>query len=430
MPSLTFKMEYIRRVHDRYHKASRDEKGKILDDLCRVCRVHRKHALRLLSRPKPAARIPIRRPRRPLYSPAIIPVLTTLWKSTGYLCAERLKAALPLWMEHARPRFRLSADMERQLLAISPRQMDRRLAKVKSRAKRAVYGTTKPGSLLKRMIPVRTDFWDVRKPGFQEIDLVSHSGPCASGDFLHTLNATDIQTTWVERQAVLGKSQEAVLDGLRTIESRLPFPLLGIDSDNGSEFINDHLLTYCQTRKPKIQFTRSREYKKDDNAHIEQKNWTHVRKLLGYERYDSPRAQAAINNLYDDLRLFQNLFQPSMKLKTKVHRGSRLIRRYDTPQTPFERLRAYPQHDPAKVQSLLELRRSLDPFTLSQTIDHKLGHIYALVNRRPPRPRFSSPPTHPFWNKQIYGWRAVHHRGLMKKATKTTFTVSKGGKAR
>ena len=232
---------------------------------------------------------------------------------------------------------RLTDALEAQVRRISPRQIDRCLRADKRTLRRRQYGRTKPGTLLKHQIPLRTDRWDVQEPGFTEIDLVAHSGDRADGEFLHSLNVTDIHTTWVETRAVLGKGQLRVRAALDEIRRALPFRLRGIDSDNGSEFINDHLRRYCGRRR--IQFTRGRPYKKDDNAHIEQKNWTHVRKVLGYVRYDSEPALAAINAVYADLRLLQNLFLPTVKLVTKERVGARVRRRYDRPQTPLERVR-------------------------------------------------------------------------------------------
>ena len=225
--------------------------------------------------------------------------------------------------------------------------------------KNRLYGRTKPGTLLKHHIPIKTDCWDVTTPGFTEVDLVSHSGNSAQGDFIHSLNTTDIHSTWVESRAVMGKGQTRVLLAMQEIDKALPFKLLGIDSDNGSEFINYHLKAFCDQRK--IQFTRGRPYKKDDNAHVEQKNWTHVRKLVGYVRYDSEAALAALNALYADLRLLQNLWLPSVKLVKKTRVGSRLRRQYAAPQTPFERVRACPEADPVKVAELTRLRKRLDP---------------------------------------------------------------------
>ena len=228
---------------------------------------------------------------------------------------------------------------------------------------------------------------------------------------MHSLNLTDIHTTWVETAAVLGKSQIMVQTALAELRQALPFRLRGIDSDNGSEFINQHLYDYCQAQE--IQFTRGRPYKKDDNAHIEQKNWTHVRKLLGYLRYDSPAAQAAIHALYrHELRLFQNLFLPSVKLLRKERVGARVRRRYDVPRTPLERVLACPETTPERVAELQRQRDRLDPFALAAAIDQKLERIFALANphhrpqastappasvpvRRRVRPRLSLPPNAP-----------------------------------
>src|SRR5487761_1977735 len=201
-------------------------------------------------------------------------------------------------MPWIRPRFRLTPEIEGQLLQISARSIDYRLRPEKRKLRRRLYGRTKPGTLLKRHIPLKTDHWDVKAPGFTEIDLASHSGNSASGDFCYSLNVTGIHTGWTETRAVLGKEQQGVRDALEAVRQALPFPLRGIDSDNGSEVINSYLWRYCQARA--VQFTRGRPYKKDDNAHIEQKNWTHVRKLIGYDRYDTAAAVEAMNALYTD----------------------------------------------------------------------------------------------------------------------------------
>src|SRR2546428_4201441 len=284
-------------------------------------------------------------------------------------------------MPWKRKRFRLSAATERQLLSISPRQIDRRLRAKKTQRKRRIYGRTKPGHLLKHHIPVKTDSWEVTSPGFTEVDLVSHSGNSGAGEFAHTLNVTDIHTTWTESRAVLGRGQATIEGALQEVEKALPFRLLGVDSDNGSEFINWHLQAWCQRKQ--IQLTRGRPYKKDDNAHIEQKNWTHVRKLLGWERYDTQNAVDAMNDLYRrELRLWLNLYLPSVKLLKKIHVGSKLRRVYDGPKTPLERVVASKQGDAAQLSILKELQRSLDPFQLAKTIDRKLERIYRLANRR------------------------------------------------
>jgi hypothetical protein len=248
--------------------------------------------------------------------------------------------------------------------------------------------------LLKHHIPLKTDHWDVDVPGFTEIDLVSHSGNSASGDFCYSLNVTDIHTGWTETRAVLGRGQQGVRDALEAIRQALPFPLRGIDSDNGSEFINDHLFRYC--RGQAIQFTRGRPYKKDDNAHIEQKNWTHVRRLLGYVRYDSEAAREAIDDRYRyELRLFQNLFLPSVKREKKERIGSRRRRHYEAPQTPFQRVVASPVADPGRVAELRRQHERLDPFQLSATVQRKLEAIFRLraeeSRNAPPKPDDAPP---------------------------------------
>ena len=323
------------------------------------------------------------------YGRATIAALQTIWEAAGYPWSVRLKALLPLWLPWARRQLHLRPLVEQQLRRISPRQIDRRLAPQRRQLRKRLYGRTKPGTLLKHHIPLKTDRWDVAVPGFTEIDLVAHCGSLGDGEFVHSLNVTDIHTTWVETAAVLGKSQVAVQTALEALRQAMPFRLRGIDSDNGSEFINQHLWDYCQAQE--IQFTRGRPYKKDDNAHIEQKNWTHVRKLLGYVRYDSPAAQAAIQTLYrGDLRLFENFFLPSVKLQRKERVGGRVRRRYDAPQTPLDRVLACAEIPEDVAAQLRRQRARLDPFALARAIEHQLERIYALAN-----PRHSPAPAPP-----------------------------------
>ena len=376
------KWEYLKAIYTRYRKASKHLRALILNEFCQVCGYHRKYAIRLLNGPAPQPPPKQRhKNRRPTYGPKVISLLSAIWEAAGYPCSQRLKALLPLWLPWAQKHLPISVPCQRQLLKISPSTIDRRL-KVKRRLlKKRLYGRTKPGTLLKHHIPIKTDSWDVNSPGFTETDLVSHSGNSEKGEFIHSLNVTDIHSTWVESRAVMGKGQTGVLSAMKEIEQALPFKLLGIDSDNGSEFINYHLKAFCEQKG--IQFTRGRPYKKDDNAHIEQKNWTHVRKIFGYLRYDSSEALNAMNDLYcNELRLLQNLFLPSMKLVRKVRLGSKLKRRYDKPLTPLERLLTCPQADPAKVAELKKLRDGTDPFKLAKTIELKLDRIYRLANQR------------------------------------------------
>ena len=374
--SPTGRREYLAKLRERYEVAGRAERSRLLSEAVAMTGYHRKAVIRHLRRRRAGPRRRRGRPRQ--YGPATVRALRAVWTAAGYPWAVRLKALLPLWLPRLRPS--VSTAVARQLGRISPRQIDRLLAAEKRHVRRRLYGRTKPGTLLKHHVALRTDRWNVTVPGFTEVDLVAHSGDRATGDFAHTVNQTDIVTTWVESAAVLGKSQVRVQQALEAVRQRLPFRLVGIDTDNGSEFLNAHLLKYC--RGLDIQFTRGRPYKKDDNAHIEQKNWTHVRKLVGYERYDTDAAVAALNVLYQDVRLLQNLFLPTVKLVAKERVGARTRRRYDTPRTPLDRVRTCPQADRARVAALRALQRRLDPFALAARIDRQLERVYALASRR------------------------------------------------
>jgi hypothetical protein len=360
------KWEYVRAIYERYRQADRKRKHAILNEFCVNTGYHRKYAIRLLNGPPPgkAARGAGRTRRRGLsYSREMLSILAAVWEAAGYPWSVRLKALLPLWMPWIGKRFHVRPEIARQLLSISPRQMDRRLRANKTQQKRRIYGRTRPGLLLKHQIPVKTDSWDVSTPGFTEVDLVSHSGNSADGEFAHTLNVTDIHTSWTESRAVLGKGQTGVKEALNEVESTLPFRLLGVDSDNGSEFINWHLKQWCESKE--IQLTRGRPYKKDDNAHVEQKNWTHVRKLLGWDRYDSLDAVETINDLYrNELRLWLNLYQPSVKRVKKTRVGSKLRRVYDAPQTPLERV-AYSRRLEVQEETIPELPRGASQWGVS-----------------------------------------------------------------
>lgn len=381
---IEFKMNYLKQIYQRYHKSSIGEKTKILDEFCKVCGYVRKYAIRKLNDIFPDDNNP--KPKKPKnrkkkYLNQTISMLEILMEATNYLCSVRLHSAIPLWMPHLKKLYPVSQEVENQLLSISPSTIERNLKNKKCKLKRKIYGTTKPGYLLKHQIPIKTDYWNVNEPGFTEIDLVSHSGDCADGDFINSCDLTDIKTTWTETRAIMGKGQFAAQKAIDDIKASLPFKLLGIDSDNGSEFINYHLHKYCMDNN--IQFTRSRPYKKDDNAHIEQKNWTHVRKIVGYARYDSEEAKDAMNDLYrNELRLMQNLFLPSQKLKKKKKVGSKYIRVYDKPQTPLQRVLAYKSKniDRNKIKDLVTIFNSTNPFELAKIIDQKINRIYKLAS--------------------------------------------------
>lgn len=378
------RMKYVETVYKRYRKSTKESKTKILDELCHVCGYNRKYAIYKLSQLplKGRPRAGPKRKRGKKYDQQVLEVIEKVWKAANYPWSLRLKEILRLWLPWIKRHYRITPETEAKLLSISPSTLDRALKEKKQRLKRRLYGRTKPGTLLRHKIPVRTDTWDVRRPGYLEADLVSHSGESSFGEFVFSLNLTDIFSSWTETHAVMGKGKLGVLKALEKVSEKIPFKVLGIDSDNGSEFINYHLFDWCE--KKDIQFTRSRPYKKDDNAHIEQKNWTHVRKFMGWDRYDSYDALEAMNDLYEnELCLFMNLYQPSVKLQKVLRIGSRKKRVYDDPQTPLDRLLSSKQADKERLAELVTLRDSLDPFSLSERLNEKLEHIWSLAHYRP-----------------------------------------------
>lgn len=314
----------MKELNGLYQNADRKEKGRILDTLCEITKYHRKYAISLL---KNYGNIrEIRSKRKKKYSKESLIIIEKTWEAADYPWSERLKTMLPIWLPWLKEQLPwITPELEEEVLSISSRQIDRRLKEKKKKLSRKMYGRTKPGTLLKHHIPIKTDSWDVDEPGYMEVDLVSHSGENASGEFIYSLNMTDILTGWVESCPLIGKGEKETLNGIKKIRKAVPFEILGIDTDNGSEFINHHLFRYCN--KTGIQFTRGRPYKKDDNAHIEQKNWTHIRRIMGYSRFDTDDHYVLMMNLYrEKLRIMMNLFQPCVKLISKTRIGSKLKR--------------------------------------------------------------------------------------------------------
>lgn len=360
-----------------YEVSGKERKSEILDQFCELTGYHRKYAINLF-RNFGKIREVIRK-RKNKYSKNALIVIENIWDASGYPWSQRLKSLIPLWLPWAKKRMVwITPEIEAEVLSISARQIDRRLREKKKKLSRRMYGRTKPGTLLKHHIPIKTDSWDVEVPGYTEVDLVSHSGENASGEFIHTLNMTDIFTGWVESCPLIGKSERETLKGIKIIRKDIPFEILGIDTDNGSEFINHHLYKYCQ--KTKVQFTRGRPYKKDDNAHIEQKNWTHVRKIMGYSRFDTDDHYVLMMHLYrEKLRLMMNLFQPCIKLKAKTRIGSKLKKQYDQPKPPLDRLKDFYMTKnltlPTKLEELFCLRENTDPFKLAEEIESLVTEI-------------------------------------------------------
>lgn len=306
-----------------------------------------------------------------------------IWLATDQMCSKKLKVVLPVWLPFYEEGYgQLSQEVRERLLKMSHATIDRLLKPNKAKYKRRGLSGTKPGTLLKNQIPIRTDNWDITKPGFCEADTVAHCGNSLVGDFVWSLTMTDIFSGWTENRALWGKGSDGVLTQVKDIEKKLPFSLLGFDCDNGSEFLNYHLIRYFSNR-PKsrlVQFTRSRPYRKNDNAHVEQKNWTHVRQLLGYDRFGNKAMVSLLNDLYsNECSLLKNYFSPVMKLISKERIDSKYRKKYDAPQTPYQRLLSCSDIPITDKQSLINTYKSLNPFVLRKSIEAKLKGIFKLV---------------------------------------------------
>ena len=376
------KMEYLETIFLRFKKASKKGKGIILDEFCLNCGYHRKHAIRLLSKFKRFTKPkPKKRGKPSKYNkPQILKPLKRIWLTANLPCSKRLKTILPLWLPFYAEEFEdLSLNVINALRNISPATIDRLLKSTRVKYKSRGRSTTKPGTLLRKHIPIKTNQWDEKCPGFIEADTVAHCGTTLLGQYAFTIDTVDIATGWTEQRAVWGKGATGVLTQIKNIEASLPFDLLGFDSDNGSEFLNWHLLRHFTQRKKTVQFTRSRAYKKDDNAHIEQKNWTHVRQWLGYHRLDNSNVIPLMNDLYTkEWRLFHNFFCPSVKLIEKKRVASKTIKRYDSPKTPFQRVLESKQISASVKRYLKEQFETLNPFRLRKAMEKKLKKIFVV----------------------------------------------------
>jgi hypothetical protein len=375
------RLEYLAAIRLRYHEASRQEKTVILNEFCAVCGYHRKHALRLLNRRE---KRPKKRPgRKPRYhSPKLIKALKRIWLATDQMCSKKLVAAIPLWLPFYEKNYeKLSNEIARQLQSISAATIDRLLAPIRAKTRPKGLGGTKPGRLLRNQIPIRTHNWDISRPGFVEADTVAHCGNSLAGDFIWSLNLTDIHTGWTECRATWNNGAKGVVRQIKDIQKSLAFQLKGFDCDNGSEFLNYHLLRYFTDHRPKIRFTRSRPYKKNDNPHVEQKNWSCVRHLLGYDRLDNPDLVEPINQLYaNQWSLWQNHFCPNLKLIEKKRINSKYYKKYDTPKTPYQRLMESKHLSQENKKTLKNIHLSLDPFKLKQQINRQLKEIFNMVS--------------------------------------------------
>jgi hypothetical protein len=351
----------------------------VLDELVATTGYHRKYAIQVLNHPPKAEKSQPRR-RAAKYTGAVRAALEQVWQVANRICGKRLVPGIPAIVEalERHGELKLDASTRALLLSLSPATADRLLERARDSAKPHGLSTTKPGTLLKQSIPVRTFAqWDDAKPGFMEIDLVAHCGTTTQGEYLNSLDMIDVKTRWVELCGLVNRSQATVSAAIVAGRKRLPYTLLGLDSDNGSEFINHDLKRYCEQEH--ITFTRCRPYKKNDQAYVEQKNWTAVRQNVGYDRYEGKAACAALNALYEPLRCYLNFFQPVMVLVEKVRDGSRVTKRYDVAQTPYHRVLASPEVPEEAKERLRKLYLSMNPAALLRQIHARQEALWKLA---------------------------------------------------
>jgi hypothetical protein len=373
--------EYVAAIWTRYRKASKEAKAKILDEFVGATGLHRKSAIRLLNRDA-GVRGGKRRGRPRLYGADVIAALKVVWEASDCLCSRRLRPFLPELVRvlGSKGELRLSQETHAQLCRLSESSIDRITRSWRLGRVRRGLSTTKPGTLLKSAIPIKTfSEWEDTRPGFIQADLVAHCGESAQGFYLTTLSAVDVATGWYEPIAVMGKDQDHVGGAVHYLRERLPMPMMGLDSDNGSEFINRGLYDYC--RRNRITFTRSRSYKKNDSCHVEQKNWSVVRRTVGYQRLGSKSAYGALADLYMTLRLYINFFQPVLKLIGKSRNGARVHKVYDKALTPYQRLLRAGALTSQKQLQLTNIYEALNPVTLLRQIRQAQQHLWTLAEK-------------------------------------------------
>ena len=386
MMSATSKRELITAVRARYTLGNRTQKRQILDELVASTGYHRKYAIQLLNHPAKQG------PAKPRvghckYGGQVRAALERIWRIANGICGKRLVPVLPQYIAALERHKELNLDAETRalLLTLSPATADRLLKSARAHSRPHGLSTTKPGSLLKHAIPIRTFAqWDDARPGFMEIDLVAHCGTYGGGEFLNSLDMVDVKTRWVELAALVNRSQATVTAAIGTCQHRLPYPLLGLDSDNGSEFINHDLKRHCE--QAQITFTRCRPYRKNDQAYVEQKNWTAVRQMVGYDRYAGATACAALGALYQPLRVYLNFFQPVQVLIEKQRDGAKVKKCSDKAKTPYQRVLDAPEVDDTVKNRLRTIYASLNPAKLMRQIEARQQALWKLAVRASPAP--------------------------------------------
>jgi hypothetical protein len=377
--SLSAKREALARIHGRYQRAGRPHKTRILDEFCATCGYHRKAALRLLNRPLSTAP-PKRSGPKLIYDPVeVLPVLKPLWLASDQLCSKLLQAALPEWLEHHERRAApLPEAFKKKLLQISPAQIDRLLRPARVQHPKKGLSATRPGTLLRHAVPTRGGPPDTTRPGSVEADTVAHCDDSTEGDYVHSLTFTELYSGWTENRAVWNKSADGVLGELKILEQVVPYAMQDFHTDNGGEFLNWALHRHLSGRATPTPWTRSRAYRKNDNAHCEQKNWTHVRQLFGHARFGHPELVPLMNALYaQEWSQFTNHFKPTFKLWKREKKAGRTKRIYEAkPQTPYQRLLDSTDIPEATKTRLRAEHARLDPFALKKSIEAKLKTFF------------------------------------------------------
>ena len=404
--------ELVAAVADRYAMGDRGERGRILDEFAAVTGYHRKHAMRLLR----AGQVNRRRGPRPgrrIYDEAVREALIVVWEASDRICGKRLRPLLPILVEamERHGHLQLVPEVRARLLAMSAATIDRALRDIRRQAGPATRRRSAPSAAIRRSVPVRTfDDWDDPPPGFVEADLVAHSGPITRGSFVQTLVLTDIATGWTECAPLLVREQRLLTEVLSELRKVLPFPLLGLDTDNDSVFINETVRDYCQ--QVGIEFTRCRPYRKNDQAWVEQKNGAVVRRTIGYRRFEGLEAAAALARLYAAMRLFVNFFQPSFKLASKARDGALVRKRYHPPATPCQRLMADPRTSEEVRHRVQELRSMLDPVRLLKEIRAIQQQLVDIADR--PALGETAKPTSPTLEEFLSGLRTAWREGEVR----------------
>jgi hypothetical protein len=398
----------------RYARASKKDKGRMLDELCELTGWTRRHGIRALAQAVHPPPRPSRAPRARVYGPEVLEPLLVVWATLNGPAGKRLAPFMGEIVTALERCGELQVDPEvrTKLLSMSAATIDRALAPERARLRVKGRSGTKPGTMLKRQIPIRTFAeWDDARAGFCEVDLVAHDGGDPAGEFCQTLDLTCVATGWTECRAVRNKAQRWCFEALLEIEDSLPFALVGLDSDNGSEFINDQLFRYCTERG--ITFTRSRPYRKNDNCFVEQKNWPVVRQNVGYGRYDTPAELEVLNELYHHLSPYVNFFQPQMKLVSKTRRGAKVSKHFDRARTPYQRILESPHVSGDTKACLTRIYLQLNPAELKRRMADCQSRLLQINRTKPDRSKEVRRPGHPSAGRK-FSWTEISRTSLVR----------------